>query len=264
MATPTQKPTPTIAGSGDYYTLLNEIKTTIDKNDIVFKQIQQSNYPNAGTYTSDLLNYKIDTKITDLTQARQQIWDFLNKKYSENTKLRTYYFDEIRKANEHIKDLTVQEQELIDSIEEKQLRDSTSNESIKNEKYNYNKMEYYLFLYKTLIFVQIAILVLITLCILGIIPRATCLIITIILLIAATAFVGYYVFFVNIGRSSFSWAKFEHDNNVAVSNQCSNTAVSDAEKKKAAADTAVQALILEYQNYDHFTERPQEMAPGVQ
>ena len=82
-----------------------EIKTTIDKNDNLFKLIQKANYPNAGTYSSDLLNYKIDTQVTDLKKAREQIWDFLTKKYEENSNLRTYYFTEIRKVDNHIKDL---------------------------------------------------------------------------------------------------------------------------------------------------------------
>ena len=234
----------TTGSISEYQTLMTEIKSTIDKNDTLFKQIQQSNYPNAGSYTSDLIDYKIDTKVTDLTEARKQIWDFLNKKYAENTKLRTYYFDEIRKADEHITDLSSQQQEYIDSLQEKKLTSSTANESIKNEKYNYNKMEYYLFLYKVLIFVQIAILAVITLCILGLIPRATCLVITVIFLIATAAFVGYYVFFVNIGRNMFSWTKFDHDNNLASKgSQCSDSAVSDCDKKKAEVDLVVNALI---------------------
>ena len=245
MTTTTQPQTGSASGGiSDYQILMTEIKTTIDKNDALFKQIQQSNYPNAGSYTSDLLNYKIDTKVTDLTEARQQIWDFLNKKYAENTKLRTYYFDEIRKADEHITDLSNQQQEYIDSLQEKKISSSTANESIKNEKYNYNKMEYYLFLYKVLIFVQIAILAVITLCIIGLIPRATCLVITVIFLIATAAFVGYYVFFVNIGRNMFSWTKFDHDNSLSSKgNQCSDSAVSDSDKKKAEVDLVVNALI---------------------
>jgi hypothetical protein len=247
MSTQTTIPKANSSSSGeisDYQLLMSEIKTTIDKNDALFKQIQQSNYPNAGSYTSDLLNYKIDTKITDLTSARQQIWDFLNKKYAENTKLRSYYFNEIRKADEHITDLDAQQQELINDIQENQLKSSTANESIKNEKYTYNKMEYYLFLYKVLIFVQIAILAVIALCITGIIPRSTCLIITVIFLIATAAFVGYYVFYVNIGRSMFSWAKFEHDNNsVNKAAQCSDSTVSETDKKKAEVDKLVKDLI---------------------
>ena len=232
-----------IANSTDYQTLMNEIKTTIDKNDTLFKQIQQANYPNDGAYTSELLNYKIDTQVADLTKARKEIWDFLNKKYAENTKVRKYYFDEIRKADKHISDLTSQQQDIIDSIQEKELKSNTSSESIKSEKYNYNKMEYYLFLYKVLVFVQIAILATIVLCIVGIIPRVTCLVLTVILLISTAAFVGYYVFFVNIGRNMFSWDKFNHDNAINVSaNQCSDKSVSTTDKNKAIADVAVNAL----------------------
>ena len=255
MATPTRTgtiPTSTgqstvIAGSADYQILMSEIQQTINKNDLLFKQIQQSNYPDAGSYSSDLLNYKINTQVTDLTTARQQIWEFLNKKYAENTKLRAYYFDELRKVEKHISDLTSQQNDIIDSIQGKELMTSTTSESIKQQKYLYEKMEYYQYLYKVILFVQIAILAVITLCITGIIPRATCLIITVILLIAAVAFVAYYVFFVNIGRSMFSWRKFEHDNSIAnTDNQCVNkSTVSKSDMQKATADAAVAKLIID-------------------
>ena len=246
--------------NSDYQTLMTEIQTTIKKNDELFNQIQQSNYPNASSYSNSLANYNIDTQITDLNKARQNIWDFLNKKYEENTKLRTYYFNESRKAESHIAELTDQQQTMIDSIQEKKILSNTAIESIKNEKYNFNKMEYYLFLYKILLFVQIAILAIITLCIVGIIPRATCLIITIIFLIATAAFVGYYVFFVNIGRSMFSWSKFEHDNSIALTpNQCSDkNIVSDSDKKKAAANLAVQSIIAQNESSGSSCSAPVE------
>jgi hypothetical protein len=121
-------------------------------------------------------------------------------------------------------------------------------------------MEYYLFLYKTLITVLINILIIIILCITGIIPRATCLIIIIIILIATTAFVAYYVFFVNIGRNMFSWSKFDHDNNIAdAPDQCSQIAkVSDDSIAKASANSAVLALIEQNQNKGENCEIPTE------
>jgi len=233
----------------DYQALLVEIQNTINKNDTLFKQIQTTNYPNAGSYSSDLLNYKINKQVTDLTQARTQIWDFLNKKYNENTNLRTYYFDEIRKADNYISDLTTQKNDLIDSIQSKQIMTNTSEESIKQQKFFYNKMEYYLFLYKVLVLLQIVILAVITLCILGILPRTTCLVITLIILIATAAFVGYYVFMVNIGRSMFSWTKFEHDNATSKNKQCIGpVVVSTADKQKALADKEVDAIIKQKKN----------------
>jgi hypothetical protein len=245
MATITTRPLTAASASNDYQKLLNSIKNTIDKNDRLFQQIQQANYPNAGNYSSDLLNYKIDTKVNDLTQARQTVWDFVNKKYQENTKLRSFYFDEIRKADGHITDINSQMQEIIDSIKKKQLQTSTSNESIKQQKYIYDKKQYYLFLYKILIAVQTFILICLVLCLSGIIPRSTCLIITVIILLATLAFVGYYVFYVNIGRSAFNWAKFEHNNNIqSKGGQCAdNSTITPADKQKAIADEAVQKLI---------------------
>lgn len=235
--------------STGYNALLLEIKNTIDKNDKLFQQIQQANYPDAGSYQSDLLNYKIDMQTKDLVKARQTVWDFITKKYIENTKLRSYYFDEIRKVEEHISQLGKQQQELIESVQKKQLASTTANESILFQKYQFDKKHYYLFLYKFLLAVQAVICILLALCLTGMLPRATCLVVIVIILIATAAFVGYYVFYVNIGRSAFSWAKFEHDNNVqAKGGQCvDSSGVSDADKQKAAADIAVKNIIKQNQ-----------------
>ena len=104
-------------------------------------------------------------------------------------------------------------------------------------------MEYYLFLYKALFFVQIDILLVITLCILGFIPKTTCLVINIIILIATVAFVAYYVFFVNLGRNKFIWSKFEHDNGnfTAKGDQCYEDA--EKAKEKAATDAKIDGII---------------------
>ena len=244
--------TPTgAAGTGggtsmnDYQLLLTDIKNTINNNNTLFKEIQQSNYPNAGSYASDLLNYKIDTQITDLTLTRNQIWDFLTKKYAENTNLRAYYFDELRKVDEHISYLLEQKNEIVDLVQINKNNSSTASESIKQQKYYFNKSEYYLFLYKSLVFIQIIILAIITVCILGIITQNTCLIMVLIVLIAAASFVVYYVFMVNIGRSMFSWGKFEHNNTPRGENQvCIKAApISADDKEKQSADQAVAAIV---------------------
>lgn len=236
--------------SSSYNTLLLEIKNTIDKNDQLFQQIQQTNYPDAGNYQSDLLNYKIDMQTKDLVKARQTVWDFLTKKYNENSKLRAYYFNEIRKVEVHIAQLNKQQQEIIDSVQKKQLTSTTAKESIHFQKYQFDKKHYYLFLYKILLAVQAIICILLALCLTGILPRATALIVIVIILISTVAFVGYYVFYVNIGRSAFSWAKFEHDNSIqSKGGQCVDTSgVSPADKQKAAADTAIAGIIKQSQS----------------
>ena len=240
---PTPSSTPFMASSPDYQTLMADIKASIDKNDKLFNSIQLSNYPDVGKYSSDLLNYKIDTQVTDLTQARTQIWDFLTKKYEENTKLRTYYFSEIRKIETHLKNLEQEKKDILESIDSYNVKTNTAIKNVKNSKYVYNKMEYYLFLYKALVFIQIAILLIITLCIVGMIPKTTCLVINIIILISTVAFVAYYVFFVNLGRNKFIWSKFDHDNGnfTAKGDQCYD----DAEKarEKAEMDLKIDGII---------------------
>jgi hypothetical protein len=224
-----------LSNSPDYKNLMISIKSSIDQNDELFKVIQKANYPSAETYASELLNYKINTQVKDLTQARTDIWTFLTKKYNENSKLRIFYFNEIRKINNYVNELLSQKQELIDSVEGNSVKTNTLIKSIKNEKYNYSKMEYYLYLYKILVFIQIGILAIITLCITGIIPKNTCLVLIIIILIASIAFVAYYVFFINIGRNKFSWSKYEHDNSSM--NSLPESADSVAERKKSKANT---------------------------
>lgn len=243
MPSPSPTNTNEMNESQEYSSLMFEIKSTIDKNNDLFNLIQKTNYPNAGTYSSDLLDYKIDTQVNDLTKAREQIWGFLKQKYEENSNLRTYYFTEIRKVDNHIKELEAQKQEYIDFIETTNIKKTTSIKAIKNEKYNLNKMEYYLFLYKILVFIQLAILAIITLCITGIIPRTTCLILTVIILISTIAFVGYYVFFVNIGRNKFSWSKFEHKSDVPIkAGKCLDD-ISPEDKVKEETDAKIDEII---------------------
>jgi len=237
--------------NADYEILLSDIKKTIDKNDELFKLIQKANYPDAGSYSSNLLNYKIDTQVTDLKKARTQIWDFLSQKYEENSNLRAYYFSEIRKVDTHIEELEKEKTKLINKIETNKSKQNTFSKSLKNEKYNYYKMEYYLFLYKLLVFIQLAILAVITLCIVGILPKTTCLVLTVIILIATIAFVSYYVFYVNIGRSKFSWGKFEHNNDVSAvkGGQCvDSTGVSQIDKAKVDVDAKIDEIIKESKN----------------
>jgi len=242
------KPSPS-APLSDYQILLNDIKQSIANNDANFKLLQKTNYPDASVYESDFLNYKIDTQIEDLIKARDEVWNFLTQKYDENSKIRIFYFNEVRKIDKYITELGKEKSELLEKIEGYNIKANTSINVIKTEKYNFNKMGYYLFLYKILVFIQIAMLAIITLCILEIIPKATGLIIIIIILIATLAFVGYYVFFVNIGRNQFSWAKFNHDNNVNLkSNQCSDdNQVSAADKAKAEADAKINEMIKQNQ-----------------
>ena len=244
QVTASNTPSPTPSGPlSDYQVLLADIKLSIASNDANFKFVQKTNYPDASQYSSALLDYKIDTQIIDLIKAREEVWNFLTQKYEENSKLRIFYFNEVRKIDNYINELGKEKQELLETIESYNIKANTSINIIKTEKYKFNKMGYYLFLYKVLVFIQIAILALITLCITNIIPKSTCLVIIVIILVATLAFVGYYVFFVNIGRNQFSWTKFEHNNNVSLKGDACKTEISPDDKNKAIADAALADIL---------------------
>ena len=243
MTTTTQAITTTDATSSlspqdteDYTKLVNEIKSTIDRSDALFKTIQESNYPNAGQYRSDLANYKINSQITDLTKTRNEIWTYLTKKYNENTELRKFYFNEIRKADEYISVLTKQYDDAQNEIKDKLTASSTAYEKLKQQKYYYNRNVFYSYVYKLLLFVQFIILMLASLAILDMIPFSTFLVVTVIILIATLGYVGYYIFFVNVRRNKHDWNKFEFDSNEKSSGSSKNNLLfnelDDQEKKK--------------------------------
>lgn len=204
--------TPSYSQNTDYDNLVKEIKNTIDKNNQLFQQIQQSNYPNAGSYQSDLINYKIDVKVNDLKNTRQEIWDFINKKYNENTKLKKFYFDEIRKADQFLKIQINDLQELQKQFTISQSNDSSANEKIKQDKFIFMRTQYYNKFYLTLFIVQILILAILFLSYLDILSVVTCLVICLFIVIFTLLYIGYFVLYKNLGRSKKSWDKKEHNN----------------------------------------------------
>ena len=204
--------TPSQSQNLDYENLVKEIKNTIDKNNQLFQQIQKSNYPNAGSYQSDLINYKIDVKVNDLKNTRQEIWDFINKKYNENTKLKKFYFDEIRKADEFLKIQINDLQELQKQYTISESNDSSANEKIKQDKFIFLRTQYYNKLYITLFIIQIILLIILFLGYLEILPVITSLVICLIIVIFTLLYIGYFVLYKNLGRSKRSWDKKEHNN----------------------------------------------------
>ena len=78
------------------------------------------------------------------------------------------------------------------------------------------KNDYYMFMYKVLILVQIAVILLI-ISIIGLVNKNTCLILVFILLIAAIIFMVYYIYIANLDRNKFSWNKYDLNDNLIVS-----------------------------------------------
>jgi hypothetical protein len=229
----------------EYENLMKEINNTITKTDTLFKTIQEKAYPNVGDYSSGLL--EIDPSIANIEDARSRVWDFLNKKYEENTKLRKFFFDELRKVDERIKELEQKRAALQESIKVKKTSYSTAYRTLNSHKYTIAKQEYYFFLYKVLLFVQILIISLLVVSNLGLIPSTSAYLITVLMIFATAAFVGYYVFFINIARSKYSWTKYEHSNESAKNETCNVSSNYDTpeDKRKKEVDPAIDEIIAQ-------------------
>lgn len=244
--TTTTKPATTLS---DYDKLVAEIQSTIDRSDSLFKTIQQSKYPNAGEYKSDLTRYKTSIITGDETNKRNEIWKYLTDKYKENTKLRKFYFSEIRKADEYLDVLGASYKEIQSNIKEKNTESLTAYEKLKQTRYAYNKTLFYSFVYKLLMFVQLCILALAAVSILGYIPFATFLVITVLVLIGTLAYVSYYIFFVNSRRNKHDWNRFEFESNTKSANSMSEELLNQLDRKeKAKIDISLQPIIDESKN----------------
>jgi len=232
----------------DYAKLIQEIENTISKNDVLFQQIQKSNYPNPGNYQSDLVNFKIDTKITDLTKTRGQIWDFINKKYIENTGLKKFYYDENRKADEFILQQTNELSELNDLLVSSNMKDTTLGEQIKQEKYQVDNANYYKVLYLALLVCGFICIILLSLKITGIFEGG--LIISLLIMVIIAIWVIYYIFFKNISRSNMAWLKNNYSTDTIQNkyspltngiNNGSNNSINDEKKKVSIAVDSIVA-----------------------
>ena len=234
--------------TSDYTNLITEIENTIKKNDVLFQQIQKSNYPNPGSYQSDLVNFKIDKQTKDITKTRGQIWDFINKKYTENTGLKKFYYDENRKADDFILQQTNDLSRMNALLSSSTMKDSTLSEQLKHNQYQVDKAIYYRVLYLVLVGCEIACVILLALRVADIFNGG--LLISLLIVVITAIWSIYYIFFKNMSRSNMYWNKIEHDNNLTSQNNINpllnnsgsnNNKIITNEKEKASI--AVDVLV---------------------
>lgn len=195
----------------DYRNLAIEIQQTIDSHNNTFKLIQSSQYSDSNSYESAFKNYKISKEIDDVEEKRTEIWDILTKKYNENTKMRKFFYDEIKNTDLQLQHQQKELDELMEQYQKMKSRNDTLASNLKNDKYNNHKNDYYLFMYKVLLAVQCICIILVILSISGMIAKNTVLILVFIALIACLIFMMYYIYIANLDRNKFSWTKFDMD-----------------------------------------------------
>ena len=195
----------------DYRNLAIEIQQTIDRHNSSFKQLKSSQYSDARSYESAFKNYKISKEIEDVEDKRQEIWTILTKKYNENTKMRKFFYDEIKNVDTQLHHQQKELDELMGNYHKLQTQSNKLVSHLKHDKYNMHKNDYYMFMYKVLLVVQSVVVLLIISSMYGMMPKNTLLIIVFIILIACLIFMAYYIYIANLDRNKFSWTKFDVD-----------------------------------------------------
>ena len=217
----------------DYEQLANEIQQTIDRHNNTFKLIKSTQYSDSNSYESAFKDYKLNKEVDDVESQRKEIWEVLTKKYNENTKMRNFFYQEMKNIDLQLMKQESTLEELLGNYQKLKQNNDTLATDLKHGKYNMQKNDYYMFMYKVLLFVQLVSIVLLIISVMGFINKNTCLIIVFILFIATIIFMLYYIYIANLDRNKFSWTKYDLNDNLISSGgrgQC-NSNLSKPKKK---------------------------------
>jgi hypothetical protein len=193
----------------DYEQLANEIQQTIDRHNNTFKLIKSTQYSDTNSYESAFKDYKLNKEVEDVEIQRKEIWEILTKKYNENTKMRNYFYQEMGNLDLQLMKQESAIDELLGNFQKLKQNNDTLATDLKNGKYGMQKNDYYMFMYKVLLFVQLVSTLLLIVSVMGLIKKNTCLIIVFILFIATVIFMLYYIYIANLDRNKFSWTKYD-------------------------------------------------------
>lgn len=195
----------------EYDNLMKEIETTIKEQNEMFNKL--NNYNEKTTKSTN-----IDNTITDIVEKRKEIMRFLEEKYNNNTSLRKKLFDNLY---ENKKELTIQNNELKfleDKIKEQNNNKTTFEKKINNEKYKTNEIRYYNNFLFILIFIQLSLLIILSLS--KYLGKNYTLILVSIILLFTLSYILYTVFYNNYNRDKTDWNKFYFQSPDLDKNKC--------------------------------------------
>jgi cation transport ATPase len=229
----------------EYQKLTDTIKNTIKKQDELYRNLQSES---SATFITDSNKYKLDSAVGNLADQRNKIWNYLQNKYEENTKLRKYYFD---KTSKNKKTLDTQKKEIAfleNKLEIAGTDAETAQRNVKREIYEQKKYEYYIYLYRIILASLFAILITNALVMINMIDIWIGYIVSLCIVVVMLLYVVYYVYFNNINRDKFDWDKFLFPN--ISDNNAGNCIpyVSEEDKEIEKLDKLADSKIKEFQN----------------
>jgi hypothetical protein len=189
----------------EYNKLTKEIQETIVKQDELYTKMKGD----TDAFIQEKKEFKLNRKIDNLKNHRNEVWNYLKDKYNENTRLRKFYFD---KMDENKKTLQQQESEikyLQDKLKEKKTESTTLQKNVNWEKYKTDRYNYYFFLYKIICVVLLLNLLLLVCNYYDMLGKQAAIYGVAVLTLCLLSYVVYYVYLNNLNRSNQDWDKID-------------------------------------------------------
>jgi hypothetical protein len=225
-----------------YQDLNKEIKDSVAKSEEFYKSLSIQSIP-----TEDLKGYTIELG-TDYNAYNQQLWQYFNARYNDQTRLKKYYFDLEKKLLDKKSILEDQQNQLSSEYDDYKTKNQVAISSIKTDKY---ELELYQRNNKVMfgIIVGLGFLILVlAINILGLLPNNISLFIGVATILLMILTMGYF-WYDDSNRSNTVWnlRNFEISSSNNTGGKCDSigsVVVSDSQaKEKAKIDSKVQSVI---------------------
>lgn len=219
----------------EYENLSKEIQDTINSQDEMYREIQ-------GVTVEGNQKYKLEGRIEDLKERRNNIFKFLQDKYNQNTTLRKKYFEELvenKKVLENQENEIESLQKKIKSI--KQTKD-TNTRQVNIEKYERNKNDYYYNLYIMIVVVLVLLVVILHMIVARLISKGIGMNIVMGILLLSLVYIVYYVYFNNYNRDEFHWDKLYFPEPKLSGSQCQEIISEEDEELAKLEELATQKI----------------------
>ena len=226
-----------------YQELNKEIKDSVSKAEQFYKSLSIQSVP-----MNDLSSYKIELG-SDHDAYNQQVWQYFEARYADQTKLKRYYFDLEKKLMDKKSILQDQLTQLSSEYENYKTDNQVAISSIKNDKYEIEKNKRDAKIMVGIMLCLVFLIFIVVLNIFGLLPANISLFIGVATVLGLILTLGY-LWYYESNRSNSVWDLRNYDvNNSNSSNQqCAgnpnNLAVMDSQANaKKDIDTKVQNII---------------------
>ena len=206
--------TTTTTTQAELFKIQSEINSYVAQKEELYKLLKDSQ----TAYDIDLKNigYSFES-VSNLTPTQKKaknlekygaLKEYFTKNYTENTRMRNYYFNEIDKLNIDLADQEGELAELAENYQGLTTGASTDYRRLKDEKYKLEQQEYYYHLFVVCTLVQLLVFVIVALVINKSIPKFTGLVVLIIGIVLLTVYIVYYVYFKSAQRDPIVFDKY--------------------------------------------------------